>query len=190
MTTRAKTGRPAAKRPAKKSTAPKPDAYEDFMAGAYVMELEAAERYADFAEQMEVHNNGEVAQLFRKLAKIEGLHAQQILDEMGWKTPGRALFALRWETPEAPETVPMTDLHYLMQPYHALELALAGEKRAERHYDRIARSRSTPASVKKVAAGMAADEKEHVRLIREWMKKVPKPDAQWDHDPDPAGHGD
>lgn len=174
----------------RKQAAPKPDAYEDFMAGAYVMELEAAERYADFAEQMEMHNNAEVAQLFRKLAKIEGLHAQQILDEMGWKTPKRALFALRWETPEAPETVPMTDLHYLMQPYHALELALESEKRAEKHYAAVARGRGTPAAVKKVAAEMAADEKEHVRLIREWMKKVPKPDAKWDHDPDPARHGD
>ena len=190
MSTRKKTKKTAAGRPAKKPAAPKPDAYEDFMAGAYVMELEAAERYADFAEQMEMHNNAEVAQLFRKLAKIEGLHASQILDEMGWKTPKRALFALRWETPEAPETVPMTDLHYLMQPYHALELALESEKRAEKHYAAIARGRATPAAVKKVAAEMAADEKEHVRLIREWMKKVPKPDAQWDHDPDPARHGD
>ena len=153
----------------RKQAAPKPDAYEDFMAGAYVMELEAAERYADFAEQMEMHNNAEVAQLFRKLAKIEGLHAQQILDEMGWKTPKRALFALRWETPEAPQTVPMTDLHYLMQPYHALELALESEKRAEKHYAAIARGRATPAPVRKGGGEEGADGDVQLAPIPWWM---------------------
>jgi rubrerythrin len=178
------------KKPAARAKVPQPDAYEDFMAGAYVMELEAAERYADFAMQMEMHNNSEVAQLFRKLAKIEGLHARQILDEMGWKTAPRGTFALRREAPEGAETVPMTELHYLMQPWHALELALESERRAEQHYAKVARDRATPAKVKKVAAEMQADEQEHVRLILEWMKKVPKPDAGWDHDPDPALGGD
>lgn len=178
------------KKPAARAKAPEPDAYEDFMAGAYVMELEAAERYADFAAQMEMHNNNDVAQLFRKLSKIEGLHAKQILDEMGWKAPPRSAFALRWDTPEGAETVPMTELHYLMQPRHALELALESERRAELHYARVARDRATPARVKKVAAEMQADEKAHVRLIREWMRKLPKPDAGWDHDPDPALSGD
>ena len=50
----------------------KPDAaFAQFMARAYVMEIDASERYADFADQMEVHNNLDVAQLFRKLSRIE-----------------------------------------------------------------------------------------------------------------------
>ena len=51
--------------------------YADFMARAYTMELEAVERYAQFAEQMDVHNNREVAELFRKLSAIEALHAKR-----------------------------------------------------------------------------------------------------------------
>ena len=67
------------------------------MARAYAMELEATERYAQFAEQLDTHNNREVAQMFRKLAAVEALHAKRILEEMHWPsmpalprpTPGR-----------------------------------------------------------------------------------------------------
>ena len=55
-------------------------AYAEFMSQAYSMELEATERYAQFAEQLDTHNNREVAQLFRKLSTIEALHAKRILD--------------------------------------------------------------------------------------------------------------
>ena len=175
---------------AKKAPAPKPDAYEDFMASAYAMEIEAADRYAEFADQMESHNNPSVAEFFRKLARIEGLHARQILDEMGWKTPRRAAFAHRWDSPEGPETTSMDEVHYLMQPMHVLELALKAEQSAEKHYAKIAKDPKTPPSIRKVAIEMRDDETEHVRLIREWMAKVPKPDANWDHDPDPPGSGD
>jgi hypothetical protein len=34
---------------------------------------------------------------------------------------------------------------------------------------------------------MAAEEAEHVRLIKEWMKRVQRPEAGWDEDPDPPG---
>lgn len=174
----------------KKVAAPKPDAYEDFMASAYAMEIEASDRYTEFAEQMESHNNAEVATFFRKLARIESLHARQILDEMGWKTPRRAAFAHRWDSPEGPETTSMDEVHYLMQPMHVLELALKAEQSAEKHYARIAKSPKTPAAIRKVALEMRDDETEHVRLIREWMAKVPRPDSNWDHDPDPPGSGD
>ena len=183
---KAATARKARAKPA----VPRPDPYEDFMASAYAMEIEASDRYTEFAEQMEAHNNAEVATFFRKLARIEGLHASQILDEMGWKTPRRAAFAHRWDSPEGPETTAMDEVHYLMQPMHVLELALKAEQAAEKHYARIARDPRTPASIRKVALEMRDDETEHVRLIREWMAKVPKPDANWDHDPDPPGSGD
>ena len=159
--------------------------YADFMARAYVMEIDASERYADFADQMDVHNNPEVAELFRKLSRIEALHAQRVLDEMGWKEPPRAQPAWRWDDPEPPETTAHTELHYLMQPYHALQLALRNEQRAEKFLTRIARAPATPRDVKRAAAEMAQEEREHVRLIQDWMKRVPKPERDWDRDPDP-----
>jgi len=165
-------------------------AFAEFMTRAYVMEVDAAERYADFADQMEVHNNLEVAELFRKLSRVEGLHAKRILQEMGWKKRPQALPGWRWDDAEPPETAAVTDLHYLMQPWHALEIALKNERRAERFFARIVRSAKTPALVKKVAAEMADEEREHVRLIRDWMKRVPKPERGWDRDPDPPIYSD
>ncbi len=164
--------------------------YADFMARAYVMEVDAAERYADFADQMDVHNNPEVAELFRKLSRIEALHAKRILEEMGWKQPPHALLAWRWDEPEPPETTAHTEVHYLMQPYHALQLALGNEQRAEKFLARIARAPKTPPEVKRAAAEMAGEEREHVRLIEDWMKRVPKPAKDWDRDPDPPVLGD
>jgi rubrerythrin len=161
-----------------------PSQYADFMARAYAMELDATERYAQFAEQLETHNNREVAQLFRKLADIEALHAKRILEEMRWPSLPALPAAYAWEGLEAPETAPFDALHYLMQPWHALQIALRCEQEAQKYYDGIAASRA-PKAVRDAAREMAAEEAEHVRLIREWMKRVPQPTADWDEDPDP-----
>lgn len=179
-------------KPRKRAKSPRArrGAYADFMAQAYTMEIEASQRYTEFADQMEVHNNPEVAQLFRKLAGIEGLHAKQILDEMGWPQMPEPVYALQWAGEEPPESAPVTELHYLMQPWHALELALRNEQRAEKFLAGIARSAKTPAVVRKLAAEMAGEEREHIRLIREWMTRVPKPDRDWNRDPDPPFLGD
>jgi rubrerythrin len=160
------------------------DAYADFMAQAYTMELEAVERYALFAEQLDTHNNREVAELFRKLSKIEGLHAKRILDEMGWPSLPALPVAYAWEGGEAPETAPQDEIHYLMQPWHALQLALQCEQRAAQFFERIVKGKA-PKKVREAAAEMAEEEREHVRLIEEWLKKVPRPDPDWDRDPDP-----
>ena len=71
-----------------------------------------------------------------------------------------------------------------MQPYHALQLALASEQRAERFFAQLARAATTDA-VRKAARELQAEEHEHVQLVRAWMKKMPKPAADWANDPDP-----
>lgn len=158
--------------------------FADFMVQAYVMESEARDRYTEFADQMEVHNNVAVAQLFRRLSRIEGLHAQKIMKEMGWRTPPAPTLGWIWGHADAPESVPVTELHYLMQPYHALELALQCEQRAASFFSGIARS-IAPGDVKRIAIEMAKEERQHVRLIKDWLKKVEKPAPGWDRDPDP-----
>jgi len=69
------------------------------MACAYAMEVEAAERYAELADQMSTHHNREVSELFAKLARIEGKHRDQILAKMGWTKPAETA-VFRWESPE------------------------------------------------------------------------------------------
>ena len=92
--------------------------------------------------------------------------------------------AYAWETPESPETAPFDQLHYLMQPMHALEIALKCELQAQQYFEKIAASKA-PATVRKAAAEMADEEREHVRLIRDWMKRVPPVKPGWDEDLDP-----
>ena len=177
------------KRPAKPA-ADAPRTLDEFMTQALVMEVEAAQRYTEFADAMETHNNREVAALFRKMADIEGRHAQQIMEQMGWTTvPGPRPGLLSWARFEAPETAPGDEVHYLMQPYHALELALANEQRAERFFAELARAATTD-PVRKAARELQAEEREHVALVRAWMKKVPKPAADWANDPDPPVYTD
>ena len=165
---------------------PKPAAkpYADFMAEAYSMELEATERYAQLAEQLETHNNREVADMFRKLSKIEALHARRIVEEMGWPSLPAMPVPCAWDEGEGPESAPLEALHYLMQPWHALQLALACEQRAQKHFEGIAAGKA-PKKVRAAAAEMAEEEREHVRLIEAWIARVPQPSADWDHDPDP-----
>lgn len=153
------------------------------------MEMEAAQRYTEFADAMETHNNREVAELFRKTAAIEGRHAEQIMTTMRWsKAPAQAAKRI-WRGVEAPETPAVDDVHYLRQPYHALQLALAAEKRAARFFGDLARV-ATVEAVRKAALEMQAEEHEHVELVKSWLKKVPPPTSDWADDPDPPRYMD
>jgi len=163
---------------------PPPQTLEAFMAQALAMELEAAQRYGELADMMEVHNNREVAELFRKMSVIEGKHADQIMAEMGWREVPANAYAPAWQGFEAAETIPGDEVHYLMQPLHALQLALAAEERAQAFFAHLV-SVADVESVRKAAQELQEEEREHVELIKAWMSKVPAPDGDWAVDPDP-----
>jgi rubrerythrin len=160
---------------------------EELMSIAFAMETEAAERYAEFADVMETHNNVEVAELFRKMARIEGLHAQQIRDRMGWHEGPPQGVSYRWEGLEGPETADHTDLHYLMTPHHALQIARINEERAHRFWAEVAGGLAD-GSLRAAAEEMAEEEAEHVRLIDEWLARTASPDDDWSHDQDPPNY--
>lgn len=163
-----------------------PPSLDALMAQAWAMEVEAAGRYDELADVMETHNNRDVAALFRKMAGYEAAHARQILQEMGWtESPPQQLQRPEgWPDPEAPETTPCDDVHYLMRPYHALELALAAEERAERFFARLFEA-AADGRVREAARHLQAEEQEHVALVRAWLAKVPPPARDWALDPDP-----
>ena len=163
---------------------------DELMIYAYAMENEAAERYTEFADAMETHNNREVAELFRKLARIENIHAQQIVEAMSWnEPPAPPLGGFRWLGLEGPESGDHSDLHYLMQPYHALTIARQNEERAQLFYAAVA-AQASDAKVRASAAEMAEEEAEHVHLIEQWLERTPKPDPHWARDDDPPVLGD
>ena len=156
-----------------------------FMAQALDMELEAVERYTEFADAMETHNNLEVASMFRTMAGYESKHAAQIMQDMGWtEAPPVSSASQAWTGFDAPEAAPIDAVHYLMQPWHALQLALAAEQRAEAFFGALAAAATTDA-VREAALHLQGEEAEHVALVRSWMGKVPQPDSDWAVDPDP-----
>jgi rubrerythrin len=161
-----------------------PTTLEAFMAQALAMELEAAQRYAELADTMQQHNNREVAELFRKMAGVEGKHAAQIMAEMGWTEAPAQAQAPAWQGFEGAETVANEDLHYLMQPWHALQLALGAEQRAESFFAHMA-SVVEDGPVRRAALELQAEEREHVQLIQAWIARVPAPDHDWAEDLDP-----
>lgn len=55
----------------------------EFFAQALAIEIEASERYDELADQMETHNNHTIADIFRKMARIEGLHRDEIRRRAG-----------------------------------------------------------------------------------------------------------
>jgi len=166
-----------------------PATLTELMAQALAIEIEAAQRYAELADVMETHNNREVADLFRRMATIESRHADAIRAEMGWTGDGPPVQRAAWSGPEGPETPGHEDVHYLMQPWHALKIALAAEERAAHFFTELARV-ATLEPVREAARVLAAEEQEHVELVREWMTRVPPPDHDWADDPDPPRYTD
>ena len=167
-----------------------PHTLDEFMAQALAMEREAVERYTVFADAMDVHNNAEVAKMFRTMAGYEARHASQIMAQMGWTAdPEAPAGGFGWPDLEAPESVPIDEVHYLMQPWHALQLALAAEQRAEAFFGHLAAA-VTDEAVRRAALELQAEERGHVELVRAWLAKVPVPDGDWANDPDPPHYSD
>ncbi|MDJ0949198.1 MAG: ferritin family protein [Alphaproteobacteria bacterium] len=164
--------------------APVIESLEELLAHAYALELDAVARYTELAAQMEVHNNPELAVMFAKLAKIEQLHADQIAERAkGLDLPTLSPWDYQWPSFESPEAVDSSQAHYLMTPYQALLLSLAGETAARDFYQALLQAAENP-EVRALAEEFVEEEEEHVRLIEEWMAKYPAPEPGWNEDLD------
>ncbi len=159
---------------------------QELLAYSLALEKEAVERFTDLAEQMEVHNNPEVAELFHKLAAIEGKHVDNVKRvAQGQQLPEMFAWEFDWHGQgQSPEGGSMADAHYLMQPWHAIDLALKGEQRAVDFFRRVAETAKDEA-VAQLARTLLAEEEEHVRLLQQWQQRYPRPARGWDEDPDP-----
>jgi rubrerythrin len=158
---------------------------DKLLAYSLAIEQEAAERYAELADQMRVHNNNEVAELFHKLAAIETKHIANV-EAMGEgrELPHISLWELQWDDAESPEALGHDEVHYLMTPYHALSLALMGERRAVAFFARVVQD-AEDEEVRRMASRLRDEEQQHVALIEEWLRRYPRPEEGWDEDPDP-----
>lgn len=158
----------------------------DLLTVAYRIEADAVERYTLLATQMEQHNNTELAKIFRDLARAEGIHADEIRRMAG--TIDVVALAQRqgaWKKGESPEEADLGAAHYLMTPWHALKMALAGEERALAYFKSVAETAADP-EIKEMAEEFVEEEAEHVNLVHRLLRKYPAPPASWSADDDPA----
>jgi rubrerythrin len=157
---------------------------EEFFARALAIEIEASERYTLLAEQMEVHNNREIAGIFRKMAQVESEHRDEIARRAGDAKIDGLKAKFSWTGPAGPEEVDFEAVHYLMTPHQALQLARINEERAVAFFETIAGTALDP-KVRAFAAEMADDERQHVVWVDEWIARFGPEDPGRIEDPDP-----
>lgn len=157
----------------------------EFLAHAIALEEESAHRFDELADALEVHHNGEVVELFRKMAHYSRLHLAEAKDAAkDMDLPHYAPWQFEWPDLESPETVDIEASHYKMTPHHALLASLESEKRGQRFYATVAATVADE-EVKRLASEFAEEEQGHVRLLTEWLVKYPMPAADWAEDMDP-----
>jgi rubrerythrin len=158
-----------------------------FLVHAVVLEDEAATRYDELADTMEVHHNDEVAALFRQMAEYSRLHLKEATEhamQHAGGLPDLKPWEFEWPGAESPESGQLESSHYLMTPHHALQLALAAELKARDFYAGVA-SHASSAQIRRLAAEFAAEEAGHAAALEKWLGRYPKPPRAWDEDLDP-----
>ena len=146
---------------------------DQLLAYAHVLEQEAVERYQELAEQMQVHHQPQLAELFQTMARVEGQHVDRVEALADGRTlPRLAPWDYRWADLESPERVPIGAEQYGMQPRQALELVLAGEERAQAFFAAVAASCPDPVA-RTLAAELAEEEQQHAALLHDWLRRYP-----------------
>ena len=161
-----------------------PHTLHELMAQACAFEREAVERYTEFADVLETHNNREAAALFRQLATQESRHAEELMRSMGWQQP-----PVPPAQQPAPRGADLQQAHYLMQPWHAVQVALEAEREARDFFAALVQ-RSDSEEVRRAALRLQAEEQEHIELLQGWLAKLPPPPPDWAEDPDPPRYHD
>jgi len=157
----------------------------ELLTHALTIELEAVQSYQELAGQMQQCGNHEVAGFFTAMADLEAKHAEKIRQASAHiDLPELAPWEYLWCGLESPETIDQTGVHYLMTPHQAIKLALENEMSAMAFFTAAATG-SGDENTRALATEFAADERQHVAWMKDWLKKYPPPASDWDYDPDP-----
>jgi rubrerythrin len=164
---------------------PKITSLADLFAVAYRIEADAVERYELLADQMETHNNPELVAAFRDLSRAEKIHRdeiQRLAGDIDVVTHAGQLPC--WGRGDSPEEADLGAAHYMMTPWHALQMALEGEKRALDFFSSVMET-AKDSQIKRLAEEFAEEEAEHVNLVHRLLRRYPRPVESWPSDPDP-----
>ena len=148
-------------------------------AHAIAIEREAVARYSEFAERMSDLGNDAAAEVFATLARMESEHLEELSRRAsGLELPALADGEYRWLDAAAPETAARELVFRLMTPRHALEIALAGEKRAAAFFEHVVLT-ADDSLLRALACEMAADEGDHIVMLEKLLERTPSPIVDW-----------
>ena len=166
--------------------APRASSLFDLYAIAYQIEADAVERYTMLADQMEMHNNLPLVDIFRDLARAETIHRDQICRMAGdFDVAALAPKVARWRIGESPESADLGAAEYLMTPRDALRMALVAEQRALEFFRGLLAGAVDP-DVRRLAAELVEEEAAHVALCHRLLQRYPPmAGSQPAEDPDP-----
>ena len=157
----------------------------ELLAHALAMETEAAERYGELADQMEMHRRTAVAAIFRRLESAEKKHLVDLAELCkGVTLPHYAPWDFTWRSNEAPETIANDRVHYHLSVREAVMLALEHERKATQFYADIADT-AQAADVAGLARQFADEEREHIGWLDACLVECGADEAVANEDPDP-----
>ena len=157
----------------------------DFLVHAMMLKEEAAARYDELADAMDVHHNPEVAELLRHLA----VYSRRQLDYLREQAAGIVLPRLKpweyqWRDSGIADGSPFEATHYLMTPYHCLQMALMNERRCQAFY--VAQGeRAAEPGARRLARELQEREAGHLGMLEKWAADADRPEFDWDMDFDP-----
>jgi rubrerythrin len=150
------------------------ESLDELFALANAMEVEAANRYTELAEDMRRQNKGDLAEVFAELAAAEREHVDSVTrwsQSRRGKAPDPAL--VRWEAPKVldAETAEEIRTSRLTTPYRALAMAVRNEERAFAFWSYVA-AFSGDSEIKLAAEAMAREELGHVSTLRKERRRA------------------
>lgn len=141
---------------------------------AVLIEEEAAERYQEFASQMELHHTPEAARFFRFMAKNEEKHRASLAArrvELFGQQPAAVTRQMIFDV-EAPE---YDEVRAFMTPREALQAAFRAEKKAYAFFVQ-ALPQIQDAKVRELFDELRGEEIAHQQLVLAELDKTP-PDS-------------
>ena len=147
-----------------------------FLAHALELESRAGERYGRLARHMEGLGKPEVAALFGRMGEFSFRHAGEIrrLALPQGPLPRLSSWQFDWPDPEPPEVGDLARTHADMTVEEALDFAIANERSGRDYYLRMALS-AADARTRRMAAGFAGEESEHVQILERWLETITPP---------------
>jgi rubrerythrin len=138
---------------------------------AILIEVEAWERYEEFAKQIGYRRPGDAASIFHSMAKNEEKHGHQLSERRQTLFGSKPLRVNRDAIfdVEAPES---GSPRWNMSPMKAFQLALDSEEKAFWFYDEALKHVTDP-SVRKLFEELREEEAEHVQLVKDAIKELP-----------------